>query len=267
MKKWIFISLFLLVLAAAFFTLKLRMHPEASVRTEPEIIYEMVKAYKIDSDSSGKKIQSLLAELERISPDSATHWHEIMKCWAEDGSDMTIYPGVLPDGLDNSAALCIIVLGYQLNPDGSIKDELLGRLQAARSSAQKYPNAYILCSGGGTATASTTTEAEAMANWLIQNGIEESRVLTESRSLTTTENAIYCGRLLKEQYPDVAQAALISSDYHLPWATVLFQAEFILDNASITLAANAAYPTATKLYGTSLLRYQANGILEIASYH
>ena len=189
-----------------------------------------------------------------------------MHRWAESGSDMAISSGVLPAGLDGTEALCIIVLGYQLNPDGSMKEELLGRLRTAKASALEYPNAYILCTGGGTASSASTTEAQAMAQWLIQNGVEETRVLTESRSLTTAENAIYCGHLL-QQYPGITQAALISSDYHLPWASILFQAQFILDGASVSLVSNAAYPTSTRLYGASLLHYQANGILEIASRH
>ena len=72
---------------------------------------------------------------------------------------------------------------------------------------------------------------------------------------------------IMQQYPGITQAALISSDYHLPWASILFQTQFILDGASVSLVSNAAYPTSTRLYGASLLRYQANGILEIASRH
>lgn len=266
MRKWAIAFLLCLVFAAGALSLRLWMHPQASLRSRDEIIRDMVKSYEIAPHLSDERIQHLLEELETAAPDAARAWREIMHRWAESGSDMAISSGVLPAGLDRTEALCIIVLGYQLNPDGSMKEELLGRLRTAKASALEYPNAYILCTGGGTASSASTTEAQAMAQWLIQNGVEETRVLTESRSLTTAENAIYCGHLL-HQYPGITQAALISSDYHLPWASILFQTQFILDGASVSLVSNAAYPTSTRLYGASLLRYQANGILEIASRH
>ncbi len=267
MKKWIWLLIFFLAIAAAVQAARVRKQPEADLRTEPEIIYEMIRAYEKGAAPGDGKIETLLDELTAIDPDSACRWTKIMDAWSESGSDMTIHPSVLPDGLEDTGALCISVLGFQLNPDGSMQEELIGRLQAAKDSAEKYPHAYILCTGGGTASASTVTEAETMAGWLIQNGIDKHRVLVESRSLTTTQNAMYCSALLREQCPEVTQAALVSSDYHLPWASILFQAQFILEEQDITLVSNAAYPTSTKLYGASLLRYQANGILEIASYH
>ena len=238
----------------------------SGARTVPEIIYELVKSYEISPSLSEKKVEALLQELDTADPNAAACWRDVMSCWKASGSDMPLNYQQLPDDLPNSDSLCIIVLGFQLNPDGSMKEELIGRLHAAKASAEKYPKALILCTGGGTAAASTTTEAAAMAAWLEENGIDRSRILTEASSLTTTENAIFCARLLREQYPAITQAALVSSDYHIPWAYILFQTQFILAHQDIRLVSNAACPTATRLQGTSLLRYQANGILEIASH-
>ena len=58
----------------------------------------------------------------------------------------------------------MVVLGYQLNADGTMRDELLERLRVAKASAEKYPNAYIVCTGGPTAYEDkTVTEAGRMA--------------------------------------------------------------------------------------------------------
>lgn len=266
MKKWIWAVTILLAALAVFLGIRgTTVREAAPPRAEMTIVHDLVTSQ--GNPAMGKSKAELLEELAAVDAASAARWERIMDCWEASGSDMTLYPNVLPDGLEDTGKLCIIVLGYQLNPDGSMKEELIGRLEAARKSAEKYPDAYILCTGGGTAAASTVTEAQAMADWLVENGIDAGRVLTESRSLTTTENALYCGDLLKEQHPEIIQAALVSSDYHIPWASILFQAQFILADQSITLVSNAVYPTATTLRGTSLLRYQANGILEIASYH
>lgn len=261
---WIFISIVLL--AALVFSIFVWNRPAPAVRTEPEIIYELVRGYERTPVGSEKENAKLLQELEAVNPETAARWNSIMECWATSNGDMPINPNALPDGLADSDTLCIIVLGYQLNPDGTMKEELIGRLETAKASAEKYPDAYILCTGGGTAAASTVTEAEAMAAWLSENGIDKSKILVESRSLTTTENAIYCARLLHEAHPEVTQAALISSDYHLPWASILFQTQFILAGQDVQLVSNAAYVTSTTLRGSSLLRYQANGILEIYSH-
>lgn len=266
MKKWIWAVVILLAGVAVVLGIRgATVREDVPPRAEMAIIHDLVASQ--GNPAPGKSKAALLEELSAVNAASAARWEKIMDCWEASGSDMTLYPNALPDGLEDTGKLCIIVLGYQLNPDGSMKEELIGRLETAKKSAEKYPDAYILCTGGGTAAASTVTEAQAMAAWLVENGIDADRVLTESRSLTTTENALYCGELLKAQHPEITQAALVSSDYHIPWAGILFQTQFILADQSIALVSNAVYPTATTLRGASLLRYQTNGILEIASYH
>ena len=103
-----------------------------------------------------------------------------------------------------------------------------------------------------------------MAAWLEEKGIAKERILIENRSLTTAENAVYCDALLSGQYPQVTQAAIVSSDYHLPWAEILFESQFLLSGHPIEVISNAGYQTSTTLSGFSLRRYQANGILDIA---
>lgn len=260
MKKWAWILVFVLLLGFVCWGIRAQQNQGGSPRTEAEIIQELVQGYVLVPTVNEK----LLAELGRVNRDSADKWWEIMERWTESDSAMPVNMGVLPDGLADSNQLCIIVLGFQLNPDGSMQQELIGRLECARKSAEKYPKSYILCTGGGTAAASSITEAEAMAAWLRENGIPAQRILLENQSLTTAENAIYTHRLLSQQYPQITQAAIVSSDYHIPWATIVFQSQFILGGSAITLETNAAYPTTTSLSDFSLRRYQASGILDIA---
>ena len=260
MKRWAWILAVILLLGAAWWGIRVQQKRASVPRSEEEIIHELVQEYVLIPTVNEK----LLTELEQVNRDSADKWREIMERWAESDSDMAVNMGVLPDGLENSEKLCIIVLGFQLNPDGSMQEELIGRLECAKRSAEKYPKAYVLCTGGGTAASAATTEADAMAAWLEENGIAKERILVENRSLTTAENAVYCDALLSAQYPQVTQAAIISSDYHLPWAEILFETQFILDGGSIQVVSNAGYRIATTLSGFSLRRYQASGILDIA---
>ena len=52
-----------------------------------------------------------------------------MEYWDYVNTDMNVNVDVLPDGLPNDDSLCITVLGVALNDDGTMKDELVGRLQ------------------------------------------------------------------------------------------------------------------------------------------
>ena len=87
------------------------------------------------------------------------------------------------------------------------------------------------------------TEADAMAGWLEEQGIQSDRIIVENKSLTTAQNAIYSFDILSEKYPEVSQIALVSSDYHIPWAVILFETRFILGESPLRVVSNAVYPT------------------------
>lgn len=235
-------------------------------RAEKDIIEEILITYSRNQELTAQRMEALLKELEAADEDKASRWREILDCWQAATNEMPLHFGSLPSGLNDSSTLCLIVLGFQLNPDGSMKEELVGRLETALESAKKYPQAYLLCTGGGTASAAPeATEADVMAQWLIAHGIEEDRVIIENRSLTTSQNAILSYKILSQDYPEITEAAIISSDYHIPWGQILFETQFILGDHPITVVSNAAYRTGKVLNAAALLRYQLSGIREIAA--
>lgn len=249
--------------AICFFTPNKKVNDHS--RDEKDIIRDILYSYCWNRDSSAKRTEELLKELENADKDQARRWKRILDCWQQSSNEMPLYDGTLPEGLDDSSALCLIVLGFQLNSDGSMQEELVGRLETALKSAEKYPNAYVLCTGGGTASAAPgITEADTMAQWLMEHGIAEERIIVENRSLTTSQNAIFSCQILREDYPQISQAAIISSDYHIPWGKVLFEAQFLLEDHPITVVSNAAFQTGKQISASTLLRYQLSGIREIA---
>ena len=205
--------------------------------------------------------------MEASAPKAADQWKRILALWKAVGSGLTIHEGVLPDGLDDTDALCIVALGFQLNPDGSMKDELIGRLRVVLRSAEKYPNALIVCTGGGTASGDqTATEAGRMAEWLIENGVAPARVIVEDRSLTTAQNAMYTFDILTEQHPQVSSLAIVSSDYHIATGTLLFGAEAILraeraGGEAMAVVSNAAYKAPS---GSLSSMFQAGALIELS---
>ena len=178
-----------------------------------------------------------------------------------------MYNDVLPDGLPDTDELCIVVLGFQLNPDGSMRDELINRLNVALRSAEKYPNAYIVCTGGDTASGNASaTEAGEMAKWLEEHGVDEGRIIVEDSSLTTAQNAIYTYDILVSEYPSVRYLAIVSSDYHIATGELLFSAESVLKapvpgEEKLNVVSNASWDAPS---GSLSTMFQAGALIELS---
>ena len=142
-----------------------------------------------------------------------------------------------------------MVLGFQLLPNGNMGEELIGRCEAALASAEKYPNAYLALTGGGTAVNNrAATEARAMEAWFLKRGVAPERIIVEENSMTTDENARYTTRILTERYPSVKSLAIVTSSYHVPLGSLMFTEAAILygyehGERPFSVLSNAAYET------------------------
>ena len=239
----------------------------AENRTAGDVIEEMVVYYGTYGDEATQVTAELLEELSALDPVTGAKWERIMDLWKSAETGPAVHEGILPDGLPETDELCLIVLGFQLNPDGSMKEELIGRLKVALASADKYPNAFIVCTGGGTAAENASaTEAGKMAEWLIDNGVDPRRVIVEDRSLTTAQNAVFTYQILTEQYPQVKQLAIVSSDYHIATGALLFEAEAVLQaeeagKETMAVVSDAAYPAPS---GTLPRMFRAGALIELS---
>ena len=197
--------------------------PSAALDVEAPEPYasRILSACVRDGDRAEAEVTRLLAEMEKKDPEQAKLWENILNNWAWTCNEMEIGGDVLPDGLPEDDSLCILVFGFCLNPNGSAKPELVDRLNTALRSAEKYPNAYILCTGGATSADDTVTEAGVMAAWLASNGVAGERILQENASMSTTENAQNSYALLLD-YPQIQHVALVSSDYHIRRCSLMF---------------------------------------------
>lgn len=238
---------------------------------DPEIIQnyieEMVVDYGSYGDDADDRVDELLKELSAEDTNAGIQWTIIMDMWRSEELGEPLNYDVLPDGLPDTDELCIVVLGFQLNPDGSMRDELINRLTVAYESAVKYPNAYIVCTGGGTASENgSATEAGEMAEWLIDQGIDEDRIIVEDDSLTTAQNAIYTYDILTSDYPSVRYLAIVSSDYHIATGELLFSAEAVLradfpGGEKMKVISNASWD-APSGYLSSM--FQAGALIELS---
>ena len=264
-----FIS-FLLVLIVAFSITGCKSGNSGKASKDPIFIEKTVEEIAVDYGTYGTeakdRISQLLKELSAADQSTGTRWEKIMNLWMSPELGQPLHYDVLPDGLPDTDELGIIVLGFQLNPDGTMKDELIERLTVALASAEKYPNAYIVCTGGGTAAENeSATESGEMAKWLIANGIDKKRIIVEDNSITTAQNALFTYDILTSLYPSVKKLAIISSDYHIATGELLFMAEAILranapGNEKLEVISNAAWKAPS---GSLSAIFQAGALIEL----
>lgn len=188
-----------------------------------QLVTDMVYAFKYQVNDRKRIIADDVQALKEHDPLLGETWGGIMEYWDYADFEMPICYDRLPEDLPRDDSLCLVVLGFQLEPDGSMAQELRGRCELALRAAQQYPHAVLAVCGGGTARGNPkATEAGVMAAWFREQGIDESRILVEDRSSTTEQNALFTREILLRDFPQVKSLVIISSDYHLPLGCTLF---------------------------------------------
>ena len=226
--------------------------------TSPDAAQSQIERTVVSYAANGTRDEEALSALAALDPSLGEKWTRIMDLWEAP----VMVNEALPDGLPGDDSLCLVGLGFQLNPDGTMRDELVERLKVILEASEKYPNAIIVCTGGGTADDDpTATEARRMAEWLEAQGVNPSRLIVEDHSLTTAQNAIYTFDILSEKYPQVRRIAIISSDYHIATGTLLFGAEAILRDSEIEVVSNASWHAPS---GTLSAMFQAGALIELS---
>lgn len=113
--------------------------------------------------------QSYFAQLKRLNPLKAQQLEQfyavIDKAAAMPISD-TLSAQQLAQLKATQGENAIVTLGYALNPDGTMNDVLIQRLEKTLEIAQQLPDALIIVTGG--VPQNNQTEGKLMADWLIK---------------------------------------------------------------------------------------------------
>ena len=255
MKRRAYIIIFgILILILAGASVLLRLAEKNSRKKAQEYIERLVVSYA----SYGERDEQILSELKTLDSELGGKWSDIMDLWEE---PVTVSE-TIPEGLPEDDSLCLVALGFQLNPDGTMKDELIERLKVLYTAALRYPEAVVICTGGGTAADDPeATEAGKMKEWLIDQGLDPDRITAEDQSLTTAQNAVCSFDILEEKYPRVKQIAIISSDYHIATGKLLFDAEAVLRDSPVRVVGNAAWHAPA---GSLSAMFQAGALIELS---
>lgn len=114
----------------------------------------------------------------------------------------------------------ILILGCMIRKDGTLTPLLRGRVDRAIEFARMQKEAtgkdIIFVPSGGQGSDEVIAEAEAMYNYLIEQGIPKEQILVENRSKNTYENFTYSKKLIEAHaaVPD-PQIAFSTTNYHV----------------------------------------------------
>ena len=115
----------------------------------------------------------------------------------------------------------LLILGCRVK--GDTPDEMLRlRAKAAAKFLNEHKNVRAICCGGIVHDDQTKSEAQAIKEILLQNGIESERIFLEDKSQTTFENFVNAKKITDSlQTEKEPKIAFISSEFHLMRASVI----------------------------------------------
>ena len=140
----------------------------------------------------------------------------------------------------------MIILGCQVRQNG-LSVLLQDRLDEALGYLEDHPDMTVVVSGGQ-GDDEPTTEAQAMAEYLMEHGVEEENILLEDESHNTTQNFQYSKALLAQEDIDDSDGVLVvSNGFHLTRARMLAERAGF-DNVSTLAAPESHLPSRLYMY-------------------
>lgn len=191
-------------------------------------------------ENNEKNIHEILFCIQKLDKKRYERNKRIIDFWHYLDNYMVVYENTAPDDLPTKNH-AFIVLGHKLNDNGTLSDEGKGRCDIAYKSAIKYPNSMIYVTGGGTSKYNQSlTEGGQMYQYLVNvKNLNPKRIITEIRAKDTVENTKNTFKILKEG--NIKSITIITSEYHVKRATLLFYAESLLSDYPISIIKNVGY--------------------------
>ena len=140
----------------------------------------------------------------------------------------------------------MIILGCQLH-DWGPSIMLQDRLDKALEYLEDHPDMTVVASGGQGEN-EPTSEAQGMADYLADHGVNRDNIILETQSHNTNQNLRFSARHLEEAGVDLRDGVIIvSNGFHLTRAKML--AERIgFQGVSVLAAPSSHTPTRLKMY-------------------
>ena len=112
----------------------------------------------------------------------------------------------------------ILILGCQIKKDGSLTNLLKGRVDRAiefsKMQKEKTGKDIVFIPSGGKGNDEIISEAQAMKNYMREQGIKEENILMEDKSKNTFENIKFSNKIINEKKEN-AKVAFSTTKYHV----------------------------------------------------
>ena len=113
----------------------------------------------------------------------------------------------------------MLILGSRINDDGSLTNLLKGRADRALEFAGLQKEAtgkdLVFVPSGGQGSDEVMPEAQAIKNYLLQQGVPEERILVEDKSANTEENLKNSAELIRAAGAEYPKIAFSTTNYHV----------------------------------------------------
>jgi len=142
----------------------------------------------------------------------------------------------------------MVILGCRVMPEGHPSILLQDRLDTALDYWEEHPDVTIVTSGGQGSN-EPVSEARCMADYLMEGGVPEDRILLEDQSHNTKENFLYSKELLADEGIDVGETdvLVVSNGFHLTRARMLAE-RFGYGEVSTLAAPTSHIPSRIQMY-------------------
>lgn len=141
----------------------------------------------------------------------------------------------------------MVILGCLIHSQSQPSIMLQDRLDEALGYLEDHPDMTVVVSGGQ-GPEEPTSEAQAMAHYLEQNGVPRENILLEDQSHNTWQNLTYTAQRLKEAGTDVEEGiVIVSNGFHLSRARMLARRAGF-ENVSVLAAPSSHVPSRLKMY-------------------
>ena len=112
----------------------------------------------------------------------------------------------------------LMILGSVILGEDTPSGQLIERMNRAVVYLKSHLSTKAVCCGGCFRKEQKVSEAQIIKNYLMNNGIEEERILLEDKSTTTYENFEFALKIIAEdstKSTENTKIAYLTSDYHI----------------------------------------------------
>lgn len=120
------------------------------------------------------------------------------------------------------------------------------RLDAALDYLRENPDTVVVVSGGQ-GRQETVSEASVMSAYLVDHGLDKSRVVEENKSTSTWENFVYSKAILDQKFKRNYKVVYVTNEFHI------YRAGLTAKKAGLN-AQGLSSPSALYLYPNNFLR-------------